>query len=66
MQEIGPYINESNERNWNGNLTANEVRGIATSKVPDWARQKGYKNDIGLVPMVDAKMKKGSIFKASK
>ena len=32
MQEIGPYINESNERNWNGNLTANEVRGIATSK----------------------------------
>ena len=32
MQEIGPYINESNERNWNGNFTANEVRGIATSK----------------------------------
>ena len=32
MQEIGPYINESNERNWNGNFTANEVRGIAISK----------------------------------
>ena len=32
MQEIGPYINESNERNWNGNFTANEVRGITTSK----------------------------------
>ena len=32
MQEIGPYINESNDRNWNGNFTANEVRGIATSK----------------------------------
>ena len=32
MQEIGPYINESNEHNWNGNFTANEVRGIATSK----------------------------------
>lgn len=32
MQEIGPYINESDERNWNGNFTANEVRGIATSK----------------------------------
>lgn len=32
MQEIGPYINESNERNWNANFTANEVRGIATSK----------------------------------
>lgn len=32
MQEIGPNINESNDRNWNGNFTANEVRGIATSK----------------------------------
>lgn len=32
MQEIGPYIQESNERNWNGNFTENEVRGIATSK----------------------------------
>lgn len=32
MQEIGPYIQECNERNVGGRFTANEVRGIATSK----------------------------------
>ncbi len=32
MQEIGPYIQECNERNAGGRFTANEVRGIATSK----------------------------------
>lgn len=32
MQEIGPYIQECNERNVGGLFTANEVRGIATSK----------------------------------
>ena len=32
MQKIGPYIQECNERNVGGRFTANEVRGIATSK----------------------------------
>ena len=32
MQEIGPYIQECNERNVGGRFTANEVHGIATSK----------------------------------
>ena len=32
MREIGPYIQECNERNVGGRFTANEVRGIATSK----------------------------------
>ena len=32
MQEIGPYIEESNDRNLDGQFTEEEVRGIATSK----------------------------------
>ena len=32
MQEIGPYIEESNGRNLDGQFTEEEVRGIATSK----------------------------------
>lgn len=32
LQEIGPYIEEYNERNLNGIFTEKEVRGIATSK----------------------------------
>lgn len=32
LQEIGPYIEECNERNLNGIFTEKEVRGIATSK----------------------------------
>ena len=32
LQEIGPYIEECNERNLNGKFTEKEVRGIATSK----------------------------------
>lgn len=32
MQEIGPYIQECNERNVGGRFTTNEVRGIAASK----------------------------------
>ena len=32
MQEIGLYIEECNDRNWDGQFTEKEVRGIATSK----------------------------------
>ncbi len=32
LQEIGPYIEECNERNLDGKFTEKEVRGIATSK----------------------------------
>ena len=32
MHEIGPYIEECNERNLDGKFTEKEVRGIATSK----------------------------------
>ena len=32
MQEIGPYIEESNNRNLDSQFTEEEVRGIATSK----------------------------------
>ena len=32
MQEIGLYIEECNDRNWDGQFSEKEVRGIATSK----------------------------------
>ena len=32
LQEIGPYVEECNERNLEGKFTEKEVRGIATSK----------------------------------
>lgn len=32
IQEIGLYIEECNDRNWDGQFTEKEVRGIATSK----------------------------------